>query len=612
MTNLYLPPYDFPKSWPESLREQVQEALASAKPTALADARNQAETLGKNGLEPFTLGIAATFTDRPLYPALELALMTLGVSPCLVGADMNALEDALLSPKSPLRKSKLDALVLLWRPEELIPSMWEGKQNCAASEEAVARRLENLIAAAADKIQAPVFVPTIPKFRSRSRRHAKSRDADGWDAIRHRLNERICAQVNERPGVFVYDFARTIEAAGRQGYDQRMDLFAKQPIAQGHIGSIALSIRNALAPLLRPARKVLAVDLDNTLWGGILGEDGTEAIGIGRDFPGNVFWRIQEEVVALRRDGVLLVLLSKNEPEDVRRAFSVLPDMPLGLADFTEVFCNWKPKSENLIEASRALGLAVDSFAFVDDSRFEREEMSFALPDVAIINDRDDPLSILEALERATCFDALSISQEDSVRAADYAARAQRQQALVAADSHDAYLRQLGLTARIAPLSEGALARAAQMLGKTNQLNVTTKRHGDLQLRQMMSDGANILLTMELSDKFSDQGIIGLAIALAMGKTVAEGLHLDSFLLSCRALGRGAERALWSELLKRAGALGYGQLTADYLPTDKNGQCRELFDSLGMTLLFREGDGAARYSLKLPARFPAPDWIEIL
>lgn len=603
--------YDFPVRWPTEARLELSRALETARPTVVAAARAKIAALGETGLRPFALGVVSTFTISPLLASIDLALTTLDVMPKLIAADPDTLEDSLLNPTSAVREAEPDALLVLWRLEDLAPALRMAKsgEEFRRHLEAADDRLNTLIRQATQAINAPLFFSTLPPCRPMGRHISSSPSDLSIDAARSHLNGRLRRLAGEIPGLFLFDFSAWATMWGARAFDLKMDLFAHQPISAQGMGSLALAIRRALAPLLRPARKVLALDLDDTLWGGILGEDGLGGLQIGRDFPGNVYWRIQEAALTLKHQGVLLVLLSKNDWADVESAFAARPDWPLRLADFAALHVNWRPKHEGLRAAARALDLGVDSFAFLDDQAFEREEMAFQIPEIAVLETNGTPLSLLAAIEDCPCFDLLRLSESDTLRARDYASRVARQRLETSSGSAEAFLGSLQLRAIVAPLSPATLARGAQMLERTNQFNTTTRRHHEAALRRMMIDPRNILLTLALSDRFSDQGTIGLAIALAEDAGPKASLMIDSFLLSCRALGRGAERALWAALVDRATRLGYTRLEAEYLPTARNGQCATLYEALGMTCEHEEESGRKFYSLGLPAAFEPPPWI---
>jgi len=604
---------ELPANWPEAVKQQVAAAAGSGRIAAIRNALAAAEALppelrGK----PFRLGIVRTFTLEAQLEALKLALAVIPSAASIALGELENIEQVLLDPASPVMAARPDAVLALWRLEDLLPDLVYAPHTLTADERTqavsgVCERITRLCEDYRREGPAPLFLATLPPPAQRADELSDLHQPHGWHDAVLRINQTIVAQAAQPGNVYAFDFAGWAAAYGPAAFDPKMDMYARQPIAAAALMSFASAIACSLRPLLVPAAKVLAVDLDNLLWGGIVGEDGIPNLKIGHDYPGNVYRRIQQALLNLKRRGVLLVLLSKNNHPDVAEAFAALPDMLLGLADFAAVRINWRPKHENLREVAQELNLGLDSCVFADDQAFEREQMAFELPAVKVLPLGEDPLQILNVLTHCTHFDTHRVSAEDLTRANDYAAQARRQE--LASASPERFLESLQLKAVIERVGAATLPRAAQMLAKTNQFNVTTRRHGEAELRRMCADAANVLLTLALSDKFSDQGIVGLAIGVR-GEGPQE-LRVDSFLLSCRALGRGAEEVLWASLVAKAAALGYRELRAEYLPSGKNQQVADLFDRLGMERIAGSADPTA-YQLRLPAQVTSPAWVNVI
>ena len=354
-----------------------------------------------------------------------------------------------------------------------------------------------------------------------------------------------------------------------------------------------------------PRLKVLAIDLDNTLWGGVVGEDGVPGLKLGHEFPGNVHLRIQRELLELRNRGVLLVLLSKNNEADVREAFQSLPDMLLKWDDFAVRKINWNHKFENLREAARELSLGLDSFAFIDDSDYEREQMRQSLPEVLVLNENSDPLHTLRSLWETDAFDSLSVTEEDRSRHVDYGVRAARD---VAAhhDDLEEFLTSLRMEATIEEIGPTNLERIVTMLGKTNQFNLTTQRHSRAEVQAMLDLPGSIPLALRLRDKFGDQGIV--ALVLAIPAQNQSTLVVDSFLVSCRALGRGVEDALWTAMVNRAHRQRFRKVEAEYRATPKNAIVAGLYDKFGLQRI-HQNSSSTRYRLDPVELRAFPSWI---
>ena len=562
----------------------------------------------------FTLGICRTFTIEAQLEALTLGLAMIPSRPRITVADLENIEQSLLDPGSPIMKAQPDAVLVLWRLEELHPRLaFEHDGMTSAEREdattAVIQRIERLCASYEQTATAPLFLSTLPEFAGFGKPGSDLYARNSPRRAILRINQALLDLAADSARIHLFDFSGWASAMGVSGFDMKLDLYARQPIANRSMISFAGAVAGAFAPLLRPPAKVLALDLDNVLWGGVLGEDGLDGVKIGHDFPGNVYRRIQLRALALKRRGVLLALVSKNNLADVEQAFATLRDMPLKLEDFVVVRVDWREKHVNLREMAEELNVGLDSFVFVDDQAFEREQMLFNVPDVRVLEADEDPLRTLRALMNCADFDTYRLSEEDRRRSDDYAAQALRKRLSANAGDSQQFLSTLELRVLIDPVTEATVARAAQMLAKTNQFNVTTRRHMEADLRRMMADPANILLQLSMSDRFGDQGIVGLAIAI--GDLATKVARVDSFLLSCRAIGRGAELALWSSLLTRLSRMNYSKLLAEYVRTAKNQQVADLFERFGMRADGCASADHARFVLELPSYPSSPEWLDV-
>ena len=597
---------------PRDISQQVAEALASGRISLVRNALDAIRSLPNDQCgKPFRLGIVRTFTIETQAEVIALAMSAL---PCQIEikiADLENIEQELVSPASELLLWGPDAVVVLWRLEELLPALRFGTQTLSkkireATILALLERINNLVSGYLEVSKVPLFISTLPlpKTNDLYDLHESFGQRNAVEVV----NAAVFNLVAKNSQISVFDFAGWAAKIGSNSFDIKMDLYVRQPIATAAIGDFSIFLARTLRPLIMPAAKVLAIDLDNVLWGGVLGEDGINGVKISHDFPGNVYRRIQQRVLEFKACGVLLVLVSKNNLEDVNNAFARLTDMPLKLNDFNEICVNWKEKHHNLADIAKTICLGLDSFVFVDDQAFEREQMQFNLPEVTILEVSEDPMEILSALETTWMFDRIRISEEDLSRHSDYNFQTQRKKLEESSSSTEAFLLTLKLRARLVPLEEQGVGRVMQMLAKTNQFNVTTRRHTESVLRAILNNSKNILLTISVADRFGDQGVVGLIIALAKE---SETLHLDSFLLSCRALGRGVEDALWAALLQEASSKEFKLLTAEYLRTPKNNQVENLFERLGMERVSTDL-GCTKYNLSLPYLVKAPAWIEII
>ena len=597
---------------PEDQRKAAQQALVSGSWIAIRRALASFKSLPLAGQgQEITLGLLSTFNVESMLPALELGLRTIPCRPTFHLAPLDSVEQELLNPGSETYSQNTFANVVLWRLEELLPELFvcgaHGQNGELQSKiDILSRRIQRLLESYARHGSVPLFISTFPFPPSISSPVFASQQFPGPYSALSWLNHEIYRLASRQDRVRILDLFAWSAHEGSQFYDLQMDFFARQPFAVKSAISLGLLLARNLKPLLASRRKVLAVDLDNTLWGGILGEDGVERLRIGNDFPGNVFLRIQREILQLKNKGTLLVLLSKNTEADVEQAFSVLPDMLLRWDDFACRKINFEHKYLNLQAAADELGLGTDSFAFLDDADYEREQMRAFNPEVLVLNQRSDPVHMLQSLIQTDAFDGHHVSQEDRNRHQDYQLRSAR-----AIDGHldhlESFLQSLEFSAHLEQVNEQNLERAVQMFGKTNQFNLTTRRHSHEALRALLDHKDAISLTLRLKDKFGDQGIVGLLLAVPDGPGC---LRVDSFLVSCRALGRGVEDLLWSSFLDTACHNGCSRIYGEFIPTARNGLVKDLYAKYGLQLERQESDSTF-YVLAPVKPVPKPNWIRI-
>ncbi|MBX3161003.1 MAG: HAD-IIIC family phosphatase [Deltaproteobacteria bacterium] len=383
--------------------------------------------------------------------------------------------------------------------------------------------------------------------------------------------------------------------AGRaQFYDPRQYHWTKQPFSMAGAAELARHVVAGIRALVTGPKKVLVLDLDNTLWGGVVGETGPLGITLGGTPEGEAFVAFQRHLRGLARRGVLLAVASKNNPADAREPFGAHPDMALAIDDLAAFEASWDPKAMALQRIADALQLGLDSFVFFDDNPAEREHIRQALPEVEVVEVPEDPADYLRALEAGLWFEAVALTDEDRARTAQYAVERQRAELRGAASSLDDYLASLEMCARVRDLDDTDMQRAVQLIGKTNQFNLTTRRHSEAHVRALLAGGA-VAVTVRVRDRFGDHGLVSLAIAVPRDGD----LVVDTWLMSCRVIGRTVEQLVLAELVRRATERGLHRVVGEYLPTAKNALVARLYDDLGFAALDASPAGS-RYALALP------------
>lgn len=337
-------------------------------------------------------------------------------------------------------------------------------------------------------------------------------------------------------------------------------------------------------------KKCLVLDLDNTLWFGILGEDGVEGIQMSGDYPGKAFYIWQEGIKELQRSGVMLAICSKNNMADVEEVWQKRADMILQKSDFVAMRINWQDKATNLQELAKELNISVDSFVFVDDSPSERELIKQQLPMVAVPDFPEQPYQLPNLYQQLVenYFSVYVLTDEDREKTQQYAANVRRKEAEVSFTNLDDFIASLNIRLQIRPVDEILLPRVAQMTQKTNQFNLTTRRYSEQDLNIMLSKGCEIW-TLSVSDKFGDSGVTGVIILTNEG-------WIDTLLLSCRVLGKGIEDVFLKYVLKRT---KHAILKASYIKTSKNSLVESFYDKMGFDLL--SSDETIKYYSIVPS-----------
>ena len=356
------------------------------------------------------------------------------------------------------------------------------------------------------------------------------------------------------------------------------------------------------------SKKCLVLDLDNTLWGGVIGDDGMDGIVLGQGSPlGEAFSALQDYAREQGRRGVILAVCSKNDEANAAEPFDRHPDMLLGRQDIACFMANWQDKATNLRAIAHRLGIGLDAMVFVDDNPAERALIRQELPMVAVPEIPEDPAWVVPCLADAGYFEGLAITQDDRERSGQYQGNLQREGLRADATDMAGYLRGLEMELLCRPFDRIGLARIVQLINKTNQFNLTTRRATEDDVLAVMADPLAFGLQLRLRDIFGDNGIIAIVIGRMLPDT--DDLRIDTWLMSCRVLGRQVEQATLNLVAQQAIGLGAKRLLGTYRPTDKNGMVREHYPKLGFTPMETRPDGSTLSSLDLTGFRPAANDI---
>ncbi|CAE6743137.1 HAD-IIIC family phosphatase [Nitrospira defluvii] len=382
--------------------------------------------------------------------------------------------------------------------------------------------------------------------------------------------------------VSIVDCERLSALIGKQRWcDPRYWNMSKQAVALDALPLLARHTAAVIAADVGLSRKCLVLDLDNTLWGGVIAEDGLAGIKLGHGAEGEAFVAFQEYLLKLKRKGVILAVCSKNNHADAIQPFERHPEMRLKLHDIALFVANWTSKPENIRSIADTLQIGLDSLVFVDDNPVEREIVRKFLPQVDVLPMPEDPAYYVRTLSQYLLLETASMTAEDSERTAQYQARAHIKALEASASSIEDFYRSLQMQAIVTPFEETQLPRIAQLIGKTNQFNLTTRRHGMSQLEAFVKDTTYVHLALRLRDRYADHGLVSVMIARHDGST----LDIDTWLMSCRVIGRTVEATMLEHLCRRARQLGCTSIRGTYIPTPKNAMAAEAYAKQGFSRL---------------------------
>ena len=589
------------KAWPEAvaaLRESVRTPSSyrqlCAADKVLHRVRRQCRIPAKRRCK---IALVGTTTLDFLLPALRVGCFAAAVDAEFYVGSFGQYQQEILDPTSGLAAFRPDILIIAsdWRALCLPADAEQPAQLAEANVSALLRlwrqvreRLGSFV------IQHNFEVPATDPYGQLS-----AALPGGKARLLRQINLSLWDAARDERGVAILDIEQIASIHGKTSWSDAVLWYtARQyPVLE----AIPLLVRHQVAlvrAILGLASKCLVLDLDGVLWGGVIGEDDLAGITLGGTGVGEAFLDFQRYLQALHGRGILLAACSKNNEEDAKLPFQQHPEMVLSLDDFTMFVANWRPKDKNLRFIAETLNLGLDSLVFVEDNPTERAWVRQQLPEVEVPEMPQDPALFGSALDRGRYFEALSLTEEDRRRAESYQENVQRRVFEAGSSGVEEFLAGLQMQVELTPFDELNLPRVAQLINKTNQFNLTSRQLTESQVRSLMRRPGCYTQCMRLRDRFGDNGLTGLLIALTEGDT----LRIDNWLISCRVLGRRVEEPMLGSLLCYAAAQGFKYVVGEHIPTAKNGQVSNLFDRLGFARLAENEKGERRYQWDVTAR----------
>ena len=553
-------------------------------------------------LRSFTLEPSAQLLTANAY------VERLNIDPFI--GQFNTYAQDLLIPNSAFYQHEPDITVLAVLTRSIAPELWDGFSSLAGSEsEEVIDRVCQEYATLFDHFQecgsGYFIVHSLETPPVLSRGIGDSGRSNGQLECVERINQFLREETIRRPGFCVFDADGLVHQFGAsRWHDEQRWQSVRLPMVSDAIPLLSQQWLRYIAALTMPPKKVLVVDLDNTLWNGIVGEDGFENIGLGDSGAGWPHRKLQQALRDLSARGVLLAICSKNNHEDAWKVVQEHPDMLLRPEHFAAVRINWQDKSINLKEIANELNVGIDSLCFLDDNPREQHQVRCSVPEVRVLDVGEDANTYSTAVRNVIGFERIWLNEEDQNRGEMYAKQRSRRELQASSDDLESYLRSLNTVIKRAEMETSTIDRVTQLTQKTNQFNLTTKRYSNSQIDEFTKSTESQVLAYRVSDRFGDSGIVGVAIL----RFHDSRCDIDSLLLSCRVIGRGIETAILADVVDSARLRHCDTVLGHYVPTDKNAPCADCYENHGFS--FVDGDWALNCTEKNPLSIP--NWIRVV
>jgi FkbH-like protein len=593
-----------------AVRSLAKRRLSETQLSRLARVINTLRDQGRSmaPLTPFKLGVIGNGTLDLIAPPLVASAARHGLDLQVVTVPYGSAVQEAMSPSSTLNQADCDAVLVAldYRGLPLRPGLTDASDALRSVSDAVSV-IETIRQGVREASGARCIVQTLappPETLFGS----LDRQAPGtMRRLIEAVNNEISASL-DGSGDVLFDVAGLAQTVGLSHWHSPVQWnMAKLPFAGACLPLYADHVGRLLGAMRGKGGRCLILDLDNTLWGGIVGDDGVEGLVLGEGDPtGEAFISVQRMALALRERGIVLAVSSKNDEANARRPFREHPEMLLR-EDHIAVFrANWQDKASNIRAIAQELSLGLDAMVFLDDNPAERGLIRRELPEVMVPELPEDPALYARTLAAGGYFEAVAISEEDRKRADYYQTNTRRAQAKVAATDINDYLKSLAMEMTVQPFDAVGRSRIVQLINKSNQFNLTTRRYGEPEIELLEHDRSALTLQIRLSDIFGDNGMISVVICRPRGPEArnTEVWEIDTWLMSCRVLGRGVERMVLNEILHHARARGIKTLVGVYRPTERNGMVRDHYESLGFTRRLVAENGETEWVMAATAEIP--------
>lgn len=566
------------------------------------------------------LAVLADFATQQLIPLIKVLCAGQGYRVDIYEAGYDSIDTEILNPGSGLYAFDPQFIAILVSPEKLKSRFYqvEGKSEFARGTVDRFVALWDVVRqnSKATIIQGNYVLPTERAFGNYEMKVELSPGS-----VTTEINYKLAVEARAANNVLLCDVDYLAACVGRYAWsDERFWCLAKAPCALKHLPLLARSVADIVLAASGKLNKCVVLDLDNTLWGGVIGDDGLAGISLGGFDEGEAFVAFQQFLMELKRRGIILAVVSKNDHGNAILPFREHPDMVLREEDISVFVANWENKADNIRTVQKVLNIGFDSMIFLDDNPFERNIVREFLPSVTVPELPEDPALYVRALAALNLFETASFSDADRQRPKQYREEARRELSRIQHANVDEYLSSLDMKIKLERFNPFNLSRIAQLIQRSNQFNLATRRYGEAACEAFMNDPENHApFTLTLADKFGDYGLISVIVL----KLDADEIDIDEYLMSCRVLQRGVERFAMNRIFALAAARGAKRVRGHYIKSPKNSMVRNFFADFGFTPVAESADGSIEWVLSVdqyqprevfitPTRIDAPFTGEVI
>ena len=552
---------------------------------------NEAKSIKTNNFDKkINVGILASFSLNGLEETLRVKCAQKGIDCRTYVGDYNQYNQEIFKSDSKLFQFNPQLTFLILDIRHILGELYFLPYSISASErkefvETKVDEIKKLVETFLDNSNSKLVITNfqIPVYSPYGINEQK--EDFGMKQLVYEINNKIRHELKDQPLVFIYDFNEFVMKFGEYNVFNYQDyFFGDIKISIDYIPKFADELLGYVNAVMGITKKCIVLDLDNTLWGGIIGEDGFDNIKLGDDAVGRSFVEFQKRLLALNQRGIILAINSKNNFEDAMEVIKKHPSMILREDNFACMKINWNDKVTNLQEISKELNIGLDSMVFFDDDLINQEFVKTSLPEVLVVELPNDSSQFAQIITKMKEFDVLKITEEDVKRNEMYLVQKKRTELKNKIVDFDEFLKQMNIEVNIKKADSFTIPRISQLTLKTNQFNLTTKRYQQEEISSFSSDKDRIIECVQVSDKFGDNGITGVYI---IEKKDSKEWIIDTFLLSCRIMGRKVEEAMLYQIIEKAKNLGIKKIKGKFIPTKKNKPAENFYSDCGFK---KEGD----------------------